>query len=184
MPIKILILALFLSILPLNALAGAPNCTDVTNVTTGDTYTASPSDCIIRVSRPFNSSTFEVNLPEDGDTFVVQNGAPYTDDECDNAGPEEEPIYICYPRSITVYSLDRVHNTVDGSGSVTNGGNYLLGDPYRSSDTYTWDSVSNWGASYDVWYPLTGSRLLESIRTYQRRQQISRQHVRSIQFRE
>lgn len=139
------------------AQAGAPNCTDVTYVTTGSSYTASPTDCVIRVVRPFSNSSFEVNLPENGDTFVVQNGAPYTDDQCDNAGTEEEPVWICYPRSITVYSLDRVHNTVDGANSVTNAGMYLLGEGYRSSDTFVWDAVSNWVMTYDIWYPLTNA---------------------------
>lgn len=146
---RLLFLALLLSC---PAFAGAPECTDVTEVTSGDTYTADPSDCIIRVNVPFSHDSFEVNLPEDGGTFTVQNGAEYSSDQCDY--DDIDDIYICYPRSITTYSLDRFHNTVDGTGSATATGMYVRGDfQYRTSDTFTWDGSSNWGVAYDVWFP-------------------------------
>lgn len=146
---SIVLMFLFFSQL---AWAGAPNCTTVTDVTAGNSYTASAADCVIRVNRPFSFTSFEVNLPEDGGTFKVQNGASYAGDQCDY--DDVDQIYICYPRAITTYSLDRVHNTVDTANSVTETGMYVQGGgEYRSSDTFTWDGSSNWGAAYDAWYP-------------------------------
>lgn len=177
-PIKFVSFILFLALLPFKALAGAPSCTDVVHITSGDAYTASASDCIIRINVPFDHAAFEVNLPEDGDTFTIQNEAAYEGDQCDY--DEVDQIYICYPRAIEVYSLDRIHHTVDSTGSVTDTGMYVQGESnYRSSDTFTWDDVSNWGANYDVWYPF-----LKRLSPEQGREKISRQHMRGIQFRE
>lgn len=145
----ILISLLFLAQL---AWAGAPDCTDVTDVTSGNSYTAAASDCIIRVNLPFSYVSFEVNLPEDGGTFKVQNGAAYAGDQCDYNDIDE--VWICYPRAITIYSLDRYHNDVDHADSVTENGMYIMGGgEYRTSDTFTWDGSSNWDTAYDVWYP-------------------------------
>jgi len=156
------LITLFLLSICSVAYAGAPDCTTVTDVTSGDSYTASASDCIIRVSVAPSHTAFVVNLPEDGDTFTVQNGAqPYSDDYCDY--DDIDQIWICYPRAIEVYSLDR-NNTVDGSGSVTDAGMYIQGGgEYRSSDTFTWDGTSNWNTTYDVWYPFTKAKMSKSV---------------------
>lgn len=137
----------------LNAFAGSSTCIDVTNVTTGNTYTASDTDCIIRVNRPFSETDFQIFLPESGDTFTIQNGADPASDHCENYGTELDPYWFCNPRALTVFSVDAINNTVDGQQSVTDAGYYLQGDVHRNSYTFTYNSgTSNWDATYGTWY--------------------------------
>lgn len=144
---------MLLVLIPSIAHAGSPTCTDVTNIST-QSYTADPSDCIIRVNNAFSSTDMVIYLPEDGGTFTVQNGASYDGDDCENYGTDEDPFIVCEPQGILVLSLHSGY-TVDGSeAGVEDAGQYLQGSPHRSSDTFTFNGdTGNWDTTYDYWYP-------------------------------
>lgn len=137
------------------AFAGSSSCTDVTELTSGDTYTASDSDCVINVNLPFNNASFVLTLPETGGTYTVYNGVSLASDHCEDYGDEESgPEIICQPRAITVRTEHPTvvdgHQThfVFGSDDFTDAGYYLQDSPFRSLNTFTWDGNSNWDVSF------------------------------------
>lgn len=146
--IGLVFFAIIFSVINTFVFAGSPTCTTVTNVTTGDSYTADVSDCVIKITRPQSFTSFNLYLPETGGTYTVQNGAELNTDYCADYGDEQSgPIIICQPRAITVFSLDS-NNTVGNTQSDTMTDMYLQEDPHRASNTYTWNGVNNWDVDY------------------------------------
>ncbi len=146
------LLALCVLFFSLSAHAGAPNCTGVTDVTSGNSYYADPSDCIIRVNVPFSFTAFTVYLPDGQDAvFTVQNDADYESDHCEDYGDEEYgPFIVCQPRAIEITSTG-YSSTIDSENSKTQAGFYLEGYERRQQAYLEWNGSSNWSFTESDW---------------------------------
>jgi hypothetical protein len=152
---------LTLSLFTPTAWAGAQNCTDVTQVTTDQTYYATDSDCIIQLTNPDPVASGAVAVPvilpaETGSAgsseFTVVEASSYFTDFCGNydngngdPNPANNVFTVCNPNGWTVESASAGDGvTVSGSTSDTMAGEYEPPNYARNSTRYVWDGVSNW----------------------------------------